>query len=166
MSEVSNQPHKMSFETLVSESEHVVVVKNLRQQVVVFQTTLPKETHYEKAMETSYQETAALYRVLRVLKSEKMTIGEEIRVCREPAYDLESIKQYHTTGVSASPVVLTYPPAYPPKGDELILFIEGPSRHFGVWMQYLNAAEDLAAEKEILAALKAPPQDRGIRPLR
>src|SRR6516165_8794610 len=139
MSEVWNEPVKMTFQTLAFESQHVVVVKRLNQGVVVFQATLSKETHYEKAMETSYQETAELYRVLRILKSDAMAIGDEIRVYREPAYDFESIKQYHTTGVSGSPEVLTYRPVHPPEGDELILFIGGPSKYRGVWMQYLDA---------------------------
>lgn len=165
MSQVSNQPIKIKFEDLVSESAHVVVVRNLHRQVVVFQATLPKETHYEKTLETSYQETAEVYRVLRILKSETMTVGEEIRVCREPAYDFESMKQYHTTGISESPVMLTYQPAYPPKGEDRIVFISGPSRRPGAWMQYLDAAEDPAAEPEILAALKSPPRDRGVLPL-
>jgi hypothetical protein len=132
MSQVWNEPVKMTFETLVWDSAHVVVVKDLHQSVVVFQTTFPKETHYEKAMETTYQETAALYRVIRILKSDVLKVGEEIQVSCEPAYDLTDMKEYHTTGISVSPVVRTYHSVHPPQGDEWILFIGGLSRHPGV----------------------------------
>jgi hypothetical protein len=161
---VYNQPVKITFERLVSECAHVVVVNSLQKQVVVFEATLTKETHYEKGSETHYQETANLYRVVRVLKSESLRIGDEIKVWREPAYDFKSIQRYHTTGVSESPEMLTYQPAHPPQGNEWILFVSGRSRHDGVWMQYLDAAEGLAAEKDILAALKADPPARGVLP--
>ncbi len=164
MSQVSNQPVNIPLARLVSESAHVVVVKSLEEQVVVFEATLPKETHYEKSGETQYRETAGLFRVLKVLKSDALTIGDEIKVWREPAYDFDSMKRYHTTGVSESPEVLTYQPLYPPQGDERIILLSGPSRYEGVWVQYLDAAEGLAAEKEILMALKAEPPSRGVLP--
>jgi len=164
MSQVSNHPVKISFASLVSDSAHVLVVKSLQKQVVVFQATLSQESHYAKAGETQYQETAGVFRVVRVLKSDAVKVGEEIRVMREPAYDFESMKRYHTTGVSESPEMLTYPPVYSPQGEETILFLNGPSRHSGVWMQYLDALEGLAAEKELIAALNAPPPERGVLP--
>jgi hypothetical protein len=164
VSQVSNNPMEIPLERLVSESAHVVVVKSLGEQVVVFEATLPKETSYEKAGETQYRETADLFRVLKVLKSDALRIGEEIKVWREPAYDFESVKRYHTTGVSESPEILTYQPLYPPQGDEKIILLFGPARYEGVWAQYLDAAEGLAAEKDILAALKAEPPARGVLP--
>ncbi len=164
MSQVSNHPVKMTFERLVSESAHVVVVESLQKEVVVFEATLTKETQYEKASETHHRETASLFRVVKVLKSEMLRVDDEIKVMREPAYDFESIKRYHTTGVSESPEVLTYQSVYPPDGDERILFVSGPSQYEAVWMQYLDAAEGLAAEKDILRALKANPQGRGVLP--
>ncbi len=165
MSQVSHHPFNVSFENLVADCAHVIVVKSLKKQVVVFQVTLSKETSYEKAGETQYQETATLYRVLRILKSDTMRIGEEIQVWTEPAYDFESMKRYHTTGVSESPEVLTYQAVHPVQGDEMILFLSGPSRHDGVWTQYLDAAEGLAAEKDVQSALQAPPPARGVLPL-
>jgi hypothetical protein len=165
MSQVSNEPIRIPFGDLVWESAHVLVVKNLKKQVVVFQATLPQETHYEKAGETSYQETANLFRILRVLKSETLVPGDEIKVWREPAYDFESMKRYHTTGVSKSPVLLTYQPVHPPEGEESIIMLSGPSRREGIWVQYLDAEEGLAAEKDLLAALKADPPARGVLPV-
>ena len=164
MSQVSHEPIKIPLASLVWESAHVVAVKRLGKQVVVFEATLPKETSYEKAGETKYQETADLFRVLKVLKSDALRIGEEIKVWREPAYDFDSMKRYHTTGVSKSPVVLTYQPLHPPQGDEWIILLSGPSKYEGVWVQYLDAAEGLAAEKDILAALKEKPPTRGVLP--
>jgi len=164
VSQVSNQPVRMTFESLVSNSAHVLVVKSLHRQVVVFESTLTKETHYEKASETHYRETANLFRVVKALKSKTFRVDDEIRVMQEPAYDFESMKRYHTTGVSESPEVRTYQPVYPPGGDERILFVSGPSSHEGVWMQVLDAAEALAAEGDILAALESNPPARGVLP--
>jgi hypothetical protein len=164
MSQVSNQPVNIPLVRLVSESAHVVVVRSLGKQVVVFEATLPQETSYEKAGETQYQETADLFRVLKVLKSDTLRIGEEIKVWKEPAYDFDSVKRYHTTGVSESPVILTYQPIHPAQGDEWIILLSGPSKYEGVWVRYLDAAEGLAAEKDILAALKTEPPARGVLP--
>lgn len=164
MSQVSRVPLKISFERLVSESEHVLVVRNLGKPVLVFQATLPRETHYEKSSETRHEEWATPYRIVRVLKSGSLIPGEEIKVWREPAYDFESMKRYHTTGESESPAILSYEPAYPSQGGESILFLTGRSEPRDSWIQYLDAEEGLAAEKEILAALDAPPPARGVLP--
>ena len=165
MSQVSNNPVEIGFVDLVSRCAHVIVVKDLQKAVVVFEATLSKETSFRKTGETTYRETARLFRVVRILKSDSLKIGDEIKVWREPAYDFELVKMYHTTGVSVSPEMLTYTAVHPPQGDEWIVFLSGPSRHEGVWTQYLDAAEGLAAEPDLLAALKAPPPARGILPL-
>ena len=90
MSQVSNHPVKLTIERLVSESAHVVVVENLQKEVMVFEATLTKETQYEKASETHYRETASLFRVVKVLKSEMLRVDEEIKVMKEPAYSLQT----------------------------------------------------------------------------
>ena len=83
---------------------------------------------------------------------------------REPAYDFDSIERYYTTGVSESPEILTYQPVHPPQDDEKTILLFGPARYEGVWAQYLDAAEGLAAEKDILTALMAEPPARGVLP--
>jgi hypothetical protein len=165
MSQVSHHPIRMAFERLVEGSAHVLAVQNMHQQIVVFEATLTREAHYDKTGETHYSETANLYRVVKVLKSDSIRIGDGIKVLREPAYDFAAMRRYHTTGVAESPEELTYQPAYPPDGDEMILFVSGPARFDSVWLQYLDAAEGLAAEQDILLALQASTTNRGVLPI-
>ena len=94
---VMEEPHE--FERSVRDAEFIVVVEKKLETKVNKEVKFPKETHYNKEMETVYQEFVDIYKVKEVLYPTDLSLPEgKITVRVEDAYHLEDIKASHETG--------------------------------------------------------------------
>lgn len=155
-SQVHNRPSSETLAQAFARSEHVVVARPVGKSVTVRTVVLPKETHHQRAHETTYSDVAELYTVVQVLRSDRLKAGATVKVYEQPAYDLYLVRRYHEEGVSKSVIVEEYQPRHavePGKNVILLLSVWGEVK--GVYQK--NAVEGAASLNDVKALLAAVP---------
>ncbi len=152
MSEIIVQSSGENLEHLAKRASHILIVEKGRpKEVVIKEIVFPKETHFEKKMESSYTEYVEIYHIKKIIKSEKIKSGE-VRVWTAPAYDEASSRAYHEEGLSESPIVREYHANSPNElGDERILFLADSIDHSDYFL--FLGAEGLKSQAQIEKAL-------------
>ena len=147
-SQVHMQDSDQTLADIYKNSAHALEVKYLNKNEIIKEVKFPKETHYKKAEETIYRDSAGLYKIVRVLKSKTLKKGKTIKIWQEPAYDEYLMRRYHEEGISKSPIVLVYKSKFKIKNpNHMIVFINDKEVEKDIYQ--LVGEEDLSAAAEI-----------------
>lgn len=160
-SQVHARPSSETLEQVFARSEHVVVARPVGKSVTVRTVVLSKETHHEKAEETTYSDVAELYTVVEVLRSDRLKKGAKVKVYEPPAYDLYLVRRYHEEGISKSVLVEEYQPRHAVEsGKDVVLLLSVWGEVKGVYLKNaVEGAASLSDVKALLAAAPAAPPD-------
>jgi len=159
VSQVGYELIEVSIEEMVRDvlpDGHILLVEKTENSEIYFEKLLPADTHYEKNTQTPYQEFIYQYKILDVIKSNNLTVGEKIWIWAEPAWPLSSVELYHEEGLMESPIILQSKPVFPIDGKTDIIFID--KLEDGKNKKYKNIftishTEGSAGKSEILKAL-------------
>jgi len=69
---------------------------------IFMKTVFPRETHFKKAEESTYEEFVDEYAVTGIIRSTVFKAGDRFWVWHEPFYSYKDIKRYHEIGLSGS----------------------------------------------------------------
>jgi len=105
-------------------SEHILVAEDLNKTDIYKEKKFPKETHFQKKEETIYRDFYKVFKVKKVIKSDKIKVGELIKVYQIPAYPEELVRQSHEEGMLESPIVEESTPRFPSKESTKIIFLQ------------------------------------------
>jgi hypothetical protein len=161
----NHQPAEPLSRTIdrLSANDHIVIVKGPISSKTFLKVVFPKETHFEKAEETTYEEFVSEYAVIDVIRSDFFKAGDRFWAWQEPNYDLEDTRKYHETGFSRSPDILVREPRYPLKGDRHIAFarkMDSKSTHDFPEVFSILAEEGMGAEPEIRNLITAREREK------
>jgi hypothetical protein len=142
----------------MSANDHIVIVKGPISTKTFLKVVFPKETHFQKTEETTYEEFVFEYEVMDIIKTDSFKTGDHFWAWQKPNYDLEDTRRYHEEGFSQSPDIPVRKPNYPLEDDRHIAFarkIDSKSTQefpevFSIW-----AEEGIGAEPEIRKLIEA-----------
>lgn len=158
VSQVFKQTVEHNIDYSVLESEEILVLHDTGKTEVLRKIVLPKETHYEKAQETTYIEDLHIYLVSDVLKSASgIKAGDKIKIFFPKNYPLDMVKEYHEQGILESPSVFSYKPYFVvenSKNGNAIYFLNKQENHF---IPFPGSTSEGVQGKEIILKKLADP---------
>lgn len=159
VSQVMQMPEDMlpTFNEMVKNSDHIVELKYLDKQKEYYRKTFPKDTHHARATESVYIENVNSYKVIKVLKSKTLKVGDDIWLYRVPAYGEQSAQNEHEYAMLESPYFSQYRSKYPNKNIEMNSFfflknLQKP-KTIDTYLNIENGSEGLGAEIQIKKAM-------------
>jgi hypothetical protein len=148
VSQVHLQNSGETLEQLTKVSAHILEVVDLDKSEVFNEVHFSKETHFNKEKETIYKEIARYYKVVAVLKSNRITQESIVKIWQKPAYDEFLVRNYHEQGISKSVLQEEYFPKYKLSDPKhLIVFLKEHGTKSDIYI--LQGSEGQKAKKEI-----------------
>jgi hypothetical protein len=146
-----------SLEEMTQNSEHILIVEADGKTKKYYEVIYSKDTHHNKETETIYKEDVTGFKIIEVLKSATLKVGNNFWLWQKPAYDLYAIKMEHEQDMTESPIVEIYSSTYKINGEQRIVFLKNINKPKvpQTYNNFYHASEGLEAKQKIITFLKS-----------